>query len=70
MFVTHFYENGTHVLTQLLEQVPSAGADIKIKGKKGKVIQTHFVNENRADVYIAFEKIVKKRRSITDRRRR
>lgn len=60
MFVTHFYENKTSVLSQLLVNLPTVEEDIKIKGRKAKVVQIVQIDNNNYHVSIIFEKIQKK----------
>lgn len=60
MFVTHFYENKTSVLSQLLVKLPAAEEDIRIKGRKAKVVEVLQVADNNFHVKIIFEKIPKK----------
>ncbi|TQR37088.1 hypothetical protein C7Y47_05170 [Lysinibacillus sphaericus] len=60
MFVTHFYENKTSVLSQLLVNLPSVEENIKIKGRKAKVVQIVQIDDNNYQVSIIFEKIAKK----------
>ncbi|GGA28618.1 hypothetical protein [Psychrobacillus lasiicapitis] len=60
MFAVHFYENKTKVLNQALRSIPSVGEEIKIKGRKGKVVNITEIDENTYHVYIEFEKIVEK----------
>jgi len=60
MFVTHFYENKTSVLSQLLVNLPTVEENIKIKGRKAKVIQIVQIDDNNYQVSIIFEKIAKK----------
>ncbi|GAB0169178.1 hypothetical protein LSPCS325_26150 [Lysinibacillus sp. CTST325] len=60
MFVTHFYENKTSVLSQLLVNLPTVEENIKIKGRKAKVVQIVQIDDNNYQVSIIFEKIPKK----------
>ncbi|MCY9548673.1 hypothetical protein [Lysinibacillus xylanilyticus] len=60
MFVTHFYENKTSVLSQLLVNLPSVEENIKIKGRKAKVVQIVQIDDNNFKVSIIFEKVPKK----------
>lgn len=59
MFVIHFFENNTKLLTQLLKQVPSMEDHVKIKGRKGNVSSVKEMGENHFNVYIIFEKAPK-----------
>ncbi|MDM5247827.1 MULTISPECIES: hypothetical protein [unclassified Lysinibacillus] len=60
MFVTHFYENKTSVLSQLLVTLPTVEENIKIKGRKAKVVRVAQIDDNNFHVSIIFEKIPKK----------
>ncbi|WP_324727788.1 hypothetical protein VO178_12255 [Lysinibacillus fusiformis] len=60
MFVTHYYENKTSVLSQLLVKLPAIEEDIRIKGRKAKVTEVHQIDVNQYHVKIIFEKIPKK----------
>lgn len=60
MFVTHFYENKTSVLSQLLVNLPTVEENIKIKGRKAKVAQIVQIDDSNYHVSIIFEKIPKK----------
>ncbi|HWI50366.1 MAG TPA: hypothetical protein VNU45_19320 [Rummeliibacillus sp.] len=73
LFNVHFYENKTVVLSQLLRSIPLVDDPIKIKGRKGKVVDVEFIDQNKINVYVIFE-IVKKKQPLTkkdprDRRR-
>jgi hypothetical protein len=57
MFVVHFFENNSIVLTQLLNHIPTLDGDIKIKGRKGKIISINKVEENIVHAYVTFEQI-------------
>ncbi len=60
MFVTHFYEGKTSVLSQLLVNLPAVEENIKIKGRKAKIIEVNQINNNNYQVRIVFEIIPKK----------
>ena len=60
MFAVHFYENNSRVLTQALRNIPSVDEAIKIKGKKGKVINITEIEGNVIHVHIEFEKLIVK----------
>ncbi len=60
MFVTHFYENKTSVLSQLLVNLPTIEENIKIKGRKAQVVQIVQKDNNNYQVSIIFEKVPKK----------
>jgi hypothetical protein len=60
MVLVHFLEDKTIVLSQLLKNIPSVDENIRIKGKKGKVIGVREIEENLVQVHVVFEKVVKK----------
>ncbi|MGX9135160.1 hypothetical protein ACWV26_12440 [Rummeliibacillus sp. JY-2-4R] len=60
MKYVHFFENRTNVLSQILESVPSVDTPVKIKGRKGKVVEVNIIGENIFHVKVVFE-IVKKK---------
>ncbi len=59
MYGIHFYENNTLVLSQFLKSIPSVDENIKIKGRKGKVLSVKMVDENKYQVYFVFNPIIK-----------
>ena len=59
MFTIHYFENRTIVLTQLRKEIPAVDQDIKIKGKKGKVLSVQQSKDNTYQVYVQLEKVVK-----------
>ncbi|MDN3016408.1 hypothetical protein PH210_09360 [Paenibacillus sp. BSR1-1] len=63
MVVIHFLENKSIVLSQLRSTIPSVDEPIKIKGKKGKVVDIKKIDERVIHVYVEFEKIVVKNQS-------
>ncbi|MFF2753070.1 hypothetical protein ACFVR1_04840 [Psychrobacillus sp. NPDC058041] len=65
MFAIHFFENNTRVLNQALRRIPTIDEEIKIKGRKGKVINVEKLEENTFHVYVEFEKLVDKNKAAT-----
>ena len=59
MYGIHFYENNTLVLSQFLKSIPSVDENIKIKGRKGKVVTVKMVDENKYQVHVVFDPIIK-----------
>jgi hypothetical protein len=59
MVLVHFLEDKTVVLSQLLNNLPSVDENIRIKGKKGKVLSVKKINETLIHVYVVFEKVTK-----------
>ncbi|RIJ66442.1 MULTISPECIES: hypothetical protein [unclassified Rummeliibacillus] len=60
MYNVHFYEKKTVVLSQLRETLPLVNDPIKIKGRKGTVIDIIKISEQTINVLIEFEKEKKK----------
>ncbi|WP_391115893.1 hypothetical protein [Psychrobacillus sp. L3] len=65
MYAIHFFENKVKVLNQALRSIPSVDEDIKIKGRKGKVINVEQIEETLFHVYVEFEKLVDKNKAAT-----
>ncbi|MFJ7975677.1 hypothetical protein JNUCC23_11435 [Peribacillus sp. JNUCC 23] len=59
MVTIHFFENNSIVLSQLLKHIPSVDEDIKIKGRKGKVLSVKKIEENIVHVHVIFEQVKK-----------
>ncbi|WP_445486901.1 hypothetical protein [Niallia sp. 03133] len=59
MVVVQFFENKSLVLSQLLKQIPTVDEEIKIKGRKGKILSVKEIKENLFHVHLVFEKVVK-----------
>ncbi|RHW38362.1 hypothetical protein D1B33_05615 [Lysinibacillus yapensis] len=59
MFAVHFYEKRNLLISKLLNEVPSVDSEIRIKGRKGKVIEVHQVHENKYHVQIELEAVKK-----------
>lgn len=70
MVVVHFIENRTVVLTQLRDQVPPVNQDIKIKGRKGKVLTVKEMEENVVHVQVFFEPVITKQLVLKDDKKR
>jgi hypothetical protein len=70
MAVVHFLENNSVVLTQLLQTVPSLNQDIKIKGRKGKVVNVNQIEENVVHVHVTLEKVVKNQPLLNDKKKK
>ena len=60
MFAVHFMEKNMVILTLVLRDIPSIDDDLKIKGRKGKVINVLETEENGIQVQVEFEKVVNK----------
>jgi hypothetical protein len=70
MVTVHFFENSTNVLTQLRQEIPNVAQEIKIKGRKGKILSVNQVKEDVYQANVEFEKIVKKAALAVDPKKR
>lgn len=59
MFAVHFYEKRNLFLSQLLNQIPTEGEEIKLKGRKGKIVSVTEVEVNKYHVQIELEAVKK-----------
>lgn len=66
MFVVHFHENNTILLTQALRTIPAVDEDLKIKGRKCKVLDVTYNDNNHVHVQVEFEKIVEKNKAALE----
>ncbi|WP_017755062.1 hypothetical protein [Calidifontibacillus oryziterrae] len=64
MFTVHFYEDQQLLLSQLSERAPAVDEDLKIKGRKGKVVKVQQITDRTINVEVALEKVKKKK--LTD----
>lgn len=70
MVVVQFFENNSLVLSQLREHVPSVDENIKIKGRKGKVLSVKEINEKLIHVHVTLEKVVKQQLLLKDNKKK
>ncbi|WP_338452409.1 hypothetical protein R4Z09_11290 [Niallia oryzisoli] len=70
MVAVHFYERRNLVLSQCRQQVPVVDENIKIKGRKAKVLSINEIKENVVHVQVEFEKIVKKQAVVSDKKKK
>lgn len=70
MVAVHFIENNQVVLTHLANKVPSVNEDVKIKGRKGKVVNVKNIQENVIHVQIEFEQLSKGKVTIVDNKKK
>jgi len=59
MYVVHFYEEKLVVLSQLRSGYPEVGEDVKIKGRKGKVLSVNQEDERIIHISVLLEKATK-----------
>ncbi|MGN7479541.1 hypothetical protein ACTHOQ_17055 [Solibacillus silvestris] len=57
LFAIHYLENNTPVLSQCLERIPEVDENLKIKGRKGKVVNVIQIEENKYHIHVMLEKI-------------
>ncbi|OIJ14382.1 hypothetical protein BKP37_08530 [Anaerobacillus alkalilacustris] len=60
MTVVHFYEKNSIVLSQLRHLIPSVGENIKVKGRKAKVLSVNKIDDNLVRVQLEIEQVAKK----------
>ena len=70
MYAIHYFENKTPSLSQCLRRIPEVDENIKIKGRKGKVVDVIQIAEDKYHVHVVFEKIVKKETLLKDDKRK
>lgn len=66
MVVIQYFENNTFVLSQLITHIPLVNENIKIKGRKGKVMSVHKIAENLVHAHVIFEEIKNKQTMTTE----
>ncbi|MEK5185283.1 hypothetical protein MKY51_09255 [Solibacillus sp. FSL R5-0691] len=66
LFAVHYLENNTPVLSQCLERIPDVDEDLKIKGRKGKVVNVVQIEESKYHVHVVLEKVIKKQDLLKD----
>ncbi|MGM9987424.1 MAG: hypothetical protein ACI35O_09375 [Bacillaceae bacterium] len=59
MVVVHYYEKNKELLNQLCTKSPAKGADIVLKGRKGKIVGVREVEGNKVRVDVELEVIRK-----------
>jgi len=70
LVTVHFFDNSTNVLTQLRQEIPNVEQEIKIKGRKGKILSVIQLKEDVFQANVEFEKIVKKAAVAADSKKR
>ncbi|MGE1114949.1 hypothetical protein ACQJ0K_24650 [Priestia megaterium] len=70
MVAVHFFENRKLLLSQLRENIPSTGDDLKIKGRKGTVVLVNDIDEKNFHVEVALEKVVKKNLALDNAKKK
>lgn len=59
MIVVHFYEKNVELLNQLLDDAPSEGDKVVIKGRKGTVLSIQPINDKHVNALVELEVIKK-----------
>lgn len=70
MVTVHFIENKTTVLSQLLNNIPSVDDNIKIKGRKGKVLSVKQIEETIFQVHVKFDPVIKNQPILKDTKKK
>ncbi|MDG0061891.1 hypothetical protein [Priestia sp. P5] len=70
MVAVHFFENRKLLLSQLRENIPSTGDDLKIKGRKGTVVLVNDIDKKNVHVEVALEKVVKKNLALDNAKKK
>ncbi|MBE2977516.1 hypothetical protein [Priestia megaterium] len=70
MVAVHFFENRKLLLSQLRENIPSTGDNLKIKGRKGTVVLVNDIDEKNVHVEVALEKVVKKNLALDNAKKK
>ncbi|MBM7704416.1 hypothetical protein [Metabacillus iocasae] len=69
MVVVHFIQNNVELLNQLCRDIPAEGSEVKVKGRKGKVMNVKQVDEKHIHVEVELE-VVKKNVPVLDPRKK
>ncbi|WP_042347891.1 hypothetical protein [Bacillus massiliigorillae] len=59
MIAIHFFENKTLVFSKLAQSIPTVDEQIKIKGRKCKVLSIKEIEDNVTHVHVCFEPVIK-----------
>lgn len=70
MYAIHYFEKNIPALSQCSNRIPEVDENIKIKGRKGKILNVVQIAEDKYHVHVEFEKIVKKETLLKDNRRK
>lgn len=60
MYIVYFYHERNLLLQQLRKEIPAEGDELKIKGRKAKVVQTTTIEGNKVHVELQLEQVIKK----------
>ncbi|HLU23548.1 MAG TPA: hypothetical protein VKZ77_13870 [Bacillaceae bacterium] len=70
MIVVHFIENRNVLLTQLRKTVPTAGENIRIKGRNGIVVDIKKIKDNVVHVNVNMASITRKNVLMDSKKKR
>ncbi|MBS4173026.1 hypothetical protein [Bacillus sp. FJAT-49736] len=70
MVVVHFIENNSVVLSQLRDNIPVVDENIKIKGRKGKVVSVKEDENKQVQVHVILEQVVKNQPQALDNKKK
>jgi hypothetical protein len=70
MFTVYFFENKNLLLSQLLNNVPSVGENLTIKGRKGKISSVTSSDEKSYHVQVLLEKVNKNKAPIDNSKKK
>ncbi|MDQ0254820.1 hypothetical protein J2S74_002199 [Evansella vedderi] len=70
MFYVTYFEKTNLLLSQILKRAPSEGEEIKIKGRKGKVVGVNSIDEKNVHVQIIFENVKKNKPTVDPKKRK
>jgi len=70
VFAVHYFENKTHLLSQCLQRVPEVNENLKIKCRKGKVLEVIQIEGSKYHVYVELEKKNNKKQLLNDDKKR
>lgn len=70
LYAIHYFENKTAVLSQCLRRIPEVDENLKIKGRKGKVVDVIQIEDNKYHVFVELEKLNKKQSLLIDNKKK
>ncbi|PKG22994.1 hypothetical protein [Niallia nealsonii] len=70
MVVIQYFENRALVTSKLVRSIPAVNEDIKLKGRKGKVLSVKEIHEKLYHIHIVFEKVVKNQPLLKDTKKK
>lgn len=55
MYMVHYFENKNLIVSHLVKTVPNVDQEIKLKGRKGKVLKVSNVDDRNIQVQVELE---------------